>query len=244
MPGFANRVLAIDHNITRRFELDYLIFDALFLAVYILALIRTRRYGPLKAGLGFVVPIYLIDAVIWTALGVREYRISAPWMKHAVDFMMDISYSVVAFSWVWIAFEKRSLQDVGLWTVGLFAGWLLVPALSRVFHVSDEPIVTVRHMESQVWLQILVVIAGYVLLVALGYDWRTGLYLFLVGCTLTFMMEFSLMATGIRPASVELLVYETLILTNQGVPYVYVIWDKILPAFKRRLAARKTVEFT
>ena len=242
MPGFFDRILAIDHSITRRFELDYLIFDALFLVVYVLALIRSRRLVPLKAGLGFVVPIYLIDAVIWTALGVREYGISAPWIKHAVDFMMDVSYSIVAFSWVWIAFEKRSVRDVALWTAGLFAGWLLVPALSRAFHVDDEPITTIRHMQSQVWLQILAVIAGYVLLVALKVGWRQILYLFCVGCTLTFMMEFSLMVTGVRPRSVDLLIYETLILTNQGVPYIYVIWDKILPALKRRLAARKTVE--
>jgi hypothetical protein len=242
MPGLFDRILAIDHNITRRFEFDYLIFDALFLAVYVVALIRAKRHVPLKAGLGFVLPIYLIDAVIWTALGVREYGISAPWMKHAVDFMMDVSYAIVAFSWMWIAFEKRSLRDVALWTMGLFAGWLLVPVLSRIFHVNDEPIVTIRHMESQVWLQILAVIAGYVVLLVLKYDWRTILYVFCVGCTLSFLMEFSLMVTGIRPPNAELLAYETLILTNQGVPYVYVIWDKILPALKRRLAARKAVE--
>ena len=95
MPGLVDRILAIDHSITRHFEFDYLVFDALFLVVYILALIRAGRVVPLKAGLGFVVPIYFIDGVIWTALGIREYGISAPWMKHAVDFMMDISYAIV-----------------------------------------------------------------------------------------------------------------------------------------------------
>jgi hypothetical protein len=43
------------------------------------------------------------------------------------------------------------------------------------------------------------------------------------------MMEFSLLVTGVRPPKVDVLVYETLILTNQGIPYLYVIREKILP---------------
>lgn len=89
-------------------------------------------------------------------------------------------------------------------------------------------------MESQVWLQILVVIAGYVLLVALRYDWKTILYVFGIGCLLSFMIEFSLFISGIRPPSIPVLVYETLILTNQGVPYVFVIWDRILPLLAKK----------
>jgi hypothetical protein len=63
----------------------------------------------------------------------------------------------------------------------------LVPAFSISLHLNDDPITTIRHMESQVWLQILVVIAGYVLLVALRYDWKTILYVFGIGCLLSFM---------------------------------------------------------
>ena len=50
------------------------------------------------------------------------------------------------------------------------------------------------------------------------------------------MMEFSLLVSGIRPANLTLLAYETLILTNQGIPYLYVIKTKILPLLSRRTA--------
>ena len=233
----------IDHNITRNFGFDYILFDALFLVVYIVLLVQRKKTAPLKAGLAFGVVMYVIDGIIWNAIGVREYRLSAPWVKHPTDFMMDISYGIVAFSWVWIAFERKSSQDIALWTLVLFTGWLLVPAFSISVHLNDDPITTIRHMQSQVWLQILAVIAGYVLLIALRYDWKTILYVFGIGCLLSFMMEFSLFISGVRPPSIPVLLYDTLILTNQGVPYVFVIWDRILPllAKKRGMQERTPV---
>jgi hypothetical protein len=154
--------------------------------------------------------------------------------------MMDVSYGIVAFSWVWIAFERKSWQDVAFWTMALFAGWLIVPVASGLLALNDDPVTTVRHMRGQVWLQIVAVVVGYALLVALRYEFRTILYVLWIGCMLTFMMEFSLLVTGIRPANMRVLVYETLILTNQGVPYVYVIWDRILPALADRIAVCRT----
>lgn len=44
---------------------------------------------------------------------------------------------------------------------------------------------------------------------------------------------------SIRPPSVPVLVYETLVLTNQGVPYLYVIRDRILPAVVNRIHAHR-----
>jgi hypothetical protein len=237
-PSLLDLILHVDHDITRHFEFDYILFDALFLALYVTLLVRHGRIAPLRAGLVCAPILYAIDGIIWTATGVREYSLPAPWIKHPVDFMMDVSYAIVAFSWVWIAFERRSVQDVALWTAMLFAGWLLVPLASRLSHLNDAPITTIRHMRSQVWLQIVVVVAGYLLLLALRYDLRTVLYVFWVGCMLTFMMESALLIAQIRPSGLQVLAYETLILTNQGVPYVYVIWDKILPALRKRIAAQ------
>jgi hypothetical protein len=154
--------------------------------------------------------------------------------------MMDVSYGIIAFSWVWLAFERRSARDVAFWTILLFAGWLAIPFVSRWVPLVDDPITTVRHMSSRVWLHIAVVIAGYAALIALGYELKTIAYVFWVGCMLAFMMEFSLLVSGIRVPSLSLLVYETLILTNQGIPYLYVIRRRILPVLRERAAVQRT----
>ena len=224
----------IDHDITRHFDLDYILFDALFLAIYVALLVREKRYGALKTGILCGIAFYVIDGVIWYVTGVREYGLPAPWVKHPIDFMMDVSYGIVGFGWVWIAFERRSAGDVAFWTALLFVGWLVVPFLSGLVPLADAPITTVRHMESQVWLQVVVVLAGYGLLIALGYRWRTILYVLWVGCMLAFMMELSLFVSGVRPPNVQVLIYETLVLTNQGIPYLCVIRERILPALRKR----------
>jgi len=46
----------------------------------------------------------------------------------------------------------------------------------------------------------------------------------------------ALLLADIQPSGLQVLAYETLILTNQGVPYLYVIWEKIVPALSRRIA--------
>ena len=222
----------IDQSIARRFQFDYIVFDAVFLALFVAVLVWRKRHAPLAAGVVCGLLIYFIDGVIWHAAGVREYGIAAPWMKHPVDFMMDFSYGVVAFGWMWIAFERRSWADLAFWTALVLGGWLAVPVVSSCVPLNDEPIMTVRHMQSQVVFQIGAVAAGYALLAVLRYDVRTIIYLFGVGCMLGFMMELPLLITGIRPASLDLLVYETLILFNQGVPYLFVVHDKILPRLK------------
>ena len=236
MPIVLRKLFEIDHNITRHFELDYLLFDTLFLIIYVLLLLKRRRYDALKAGLVCGALFYLIDGVIWYGTGVREYALPAPWIKYPVDFMMDISYGIVAFGWVWLAFDRKRASDVAFWTLLLFAGWLLVPLASRLIPLLDGQVTTVRHMQRQVVVQIVVVIAGYLLLVVLNYRFKTILYVLWIGTALSFMMEASLFVAGIRPPSVQVLIYETLILTNQGVPYLFVIRDKVLPALRGREA--------
>jgi hypothetical protein len=236
-----NTILDINESITRRFQIDYLLFDTLFMAVWIYMLLRHKRREALYVGLICGLAFYVIDGIIWTATGVREYELPAAWLKFPVDFMMDTSYGIVGFGWAWIAFERRSLRDVAFWTAVVFGGWLIIPFASKWIPLIDARVVTVRHMASRVWLHIAVVVIGYAGLLALGFSFRQVRYVFWVGCMLAFMMEFSLLVAGIRSFNLKLLAYETVILTNMGIPYLYVIRDRILPLLSGKAAARKAV---
>jgi len=236
---FVKVILDLNESITRRFEIDYLLFDTIFMAVWIYFLLRNKRRGPLFVGLICGLAFYAIDGIIWTATGVREYELPAAWLKFPVDFMMDISYGIVGFGWAWIAFERKSTRDVLLWTALLFGGWLIVPFASKLIPLIDSQVMTVRHMASRVWLHIAVVVIGYAGLLALGFSFKRALYVFWIGCMLAFMMEFSLLVAGIRTFSLKLLAYETLILTNMGIPYLAIIRERILPLFVGKAAAHK-----
>ncbi|MFX1354908.1 MAG: hypothetical protein ACFFGP_13190, partial [Promethearchaeota archaeon] len=60
-------------------------------------------------------------------------------------------------------------------------------------------------------------------------DLKVISYIFLLGCLGSFFMEFPLLITGIRSSGIIFLLFETIILFNQGAPYLYLLLDKIFP---------------
>ncbi|MHA1145487.1 MAG: hypothetical protein ACTSRW_12165 [Candidatus Helarchaeota archaeon] len=237
-------------DIIRNFQADYILFDFIFLCIYVGFLVYKKKWWPLIFGGICGIMIYTIDAVIWTSTGIRTMAIpplvppfipqpfNLIFSKFLVDFMMTLSYGMVSFSWMIIMFERKSNKEVISWTALVFLGWMLIPLFMYLVPVHDLIVYTNRHMTSIQWVEILIVIVSYVLLLVLKYDYKQVSYLFLVGCTLSFMMEFPLFIFGIRPfglAGLFILVYDTFILYNQGVPVLWVFWDKVLPWTFRKI---------
>ncbi|MFW9987733.1 MAG: hypothetical protein ACFFC3_03680 [Candidatus Odinarchaeota archaeon] len=223
-------MLQITYDIIRNFDLDYLIFDLIFFLIFLTVLIIKKKRIPIYVGLICGILFLIIDGIIWWNIGVRE--INPPEYKFVVDFMMDFSYGFIAFSWVMIMFERNNLREIVLWTVFVYCGWLITASLSQILPFLDLEITTNRHMRSLRIVEIVTVIIGFLLLIFLKYDYKTILFIFCIGFMLSFMMESYLLITRMRPSGFELLLYDSLILTNQGIPYLYVFFDKILPKIK------------
>lgn len=233
-------LLHITYDIIRIFDFDYLIFDLIFFIIFLTVLTIKKKKIPIYVGFISGILFLIIDGIIWWNTGVREiYPLK---YKLIVDFMMDFSYGFIAFSWVMIMFERNSLNEILFWTVFLYGGWLLSASLSQILPLLDLEITTIRHMHNLRIVEIVTVICGYVLLILLRYNYKTILFIFWTGSMLSFMMESYLLITQIRPSGFELLLYDTLILTNQGVPYLYVIFDKIIPKIKEITFNRKNLE--
>ncbi|MFX1281864.1 MAG: hypothetical protein ACFFA3_21115 [Promethearchaeota archaeon] len=233
-------MLQVNQDVIRVFDLDYIIFDLILLFLFITVLIIKKKQVPLIVGFLCGIMFLIIDGIIWWNTGVRE--IFPANLKVAVDFMMDFSYGVLAFSWVMIMFEKNNLKEIIFWTVFLYGGWFMIATLSQILPLNDLEITTIRHMKHLRIVEISVVILGYLLLMFLRYNYKTILYIFWVGTMLSFMMESYLLFTGIRTSGWELLLYDSLILTNQGIPYLYVFFDKILPKLKKLISNRKKIK--
>ncbi|MFX1409086.1 MAG: hypothetical protein ACFFA6_01940 [Promethearchaeota archaeon] len=223
-------MLQVSHDVIRIFDLDYLIFDLILCFAYLSILILKRKRIPILVGLVCGLLFLIIDGVIWWNAGIRE--IYPTDMKIAVDFMMDFSYGLLAFSWVMIMFERKGIKEVLQWTSLLYGGWFLIAILSQMLPINDLEIMTIRHMKHLRVVEILTVVFGYLLLLFLRYNYKTILFVFWVGTMLSFMMESYLLFTNIRPSGYELLLYDSLILTNQGIPYLFVIFDKIIPKLR------------
>lgn len=227
----------INHDVIRIFDLDYLIFDFIFLLIFLTVLIINKKKIPIYVGFVCGILFLVIDGIIWWNTGIREINPSNT--KIYVDFMMDFSYGLLAFSWVMIMFERNSIKEILLWTLFLYGGWLLIASLSQILPLIDLEIITIRHMQSLRVVEIATVVCGYLLLIFLRYNYKTILFIFWVGFMLSFMMESYLLFTQIRPSGFELLLYDSFILTNQGIPYLFVIFDKILPKLRDFLRKSK-----
>ena len=258
----------------RIFDYDYIFFDGFFLTLWIAIMVKYKKWNPLKFGIftGFI--IYFIDSIVWFNLPagnsylagtfIREYSIGGVymprplgdyfWVKFGADFMMTFSYSMFAFGWMWIMFEnffKKNLKEILLFTLIYFISWMLIPLLSLIIPLNDTQVDTVRYMDTQMIAWSINLIVGYLFLSLIygtnkfgGKKPKTILYVFVVGCVGAFFMEFPLLIFGIRPTGVFFLLYEVLFMLNQGAPYLYILYDKILPWFfvKLRKNSHKQID--
>jgi len=251
-------------NAERTFQYDYIFIDAFFLAIWLSLIIKNKKWKALKAGVFFSICVYLIDAVFWWNIPagplypgeyIREYWIGGVQMPHPLgeyiiikfgaDFMMTISYSLFAFTWLWIVFEnieKKDLKEVGLYSALYFCFWMLIPLLSLLLPINDTTVYCVRHMDTQISAWIINVIVGYSILMILygtniinKKNRKIILYIFLIGCLESFYMEFPLFVSGIRPNNILFLIFEIFFLFNQGASYLYILWDVIIPILKKKI---------
>ena len=260
----------------REFEYDYIFFDSIFLAIWIAILVKYKKWKPIKFGIftGFI--LYFIDCIVWFNVSagsnyppgtfLREYRIGGVymprplgdyfWIKFGADFMMTFSYAMFAFGWLWIMFEnfvKRNSKEILMFTIVFFTSWLLIPFLSFGIPLNDTLVESVRYMDTQMVVWMVNFLVGYLILYLIYGTNKFGsknpkivLYVFIVGCIGAFFMEFPLLISGIRPTGILYLSYSTILMFNQGAPYLYIAYDKVLPwvIAKIKKKAPKEIEIT
>jgi hypothetical protein len=215
------------YDVIRGFGVDYIYFDLAFLTIFIASLIFFKKKVPLLAFfIGGLLINFIIDWGIWLHTGVREISlpINSFWSVFIFFLWFSLSYGI-EYAYVFLMFEgKKKLK----WTLFVLIGWLAVAFLSQWLPINDNQIETIRHMSDFRFLEIGVVIVGFGLLFLLKYNWKKISFLFLIGFLIHFMMEFSLLVSGIRPGSLLVLLENSSIEFNMGIPFFYILWNKVL----------------
>lgn len=243
-------------DVWRTFQYDYIYCDLALLLLWLGLLISLREYKALVLGIIIAPLIFGIDAGIWwhstlsgdPAIGLylREYWIGGVYVPHdggalalrkfGADFMMTVSYAMFAFPWLWIGFRsitQRKYRRVAALSVVWVACWLSLPLLSQIIPIDDTPVRTVRHMSDVYRGWIIATLLGYALvLYVYRKDLRVVALLFLQGAIGALIMEIPLHLSGIRPFDPGFVLFEAAILLNQAVPFLFVLYDKLL---RRRL---------
>lgn len=98
----------------------------------------------------------------------------------------------------------------------------------------------VRHMQAQIPFMIADVVGGYlILLIVYRKELATVGKVFLIGVAASLIMEIPLYLFQIRPIGIKFLFFEALFLLNQGVPYLFLVYDKLLMKNKQHNGQRK-----
>ena len=202
----------------------YIVLDILFLLSLAVLLWVNRRRQALIVGLLGGVLYFLVDyGVFYRLLGTRQVVGADPFI---FLLWLSMSYGFTNFVWIWLWLDRdRRLLK---WSLFIPAGWIAVSLLAQNFGGPLGEIAISRGTNSYHGVMALILFVGYGGLIAYNLkasdERRAPLaWLLAIGILVQFSWEAILLITGIRAQGLGPLIVDSLIETNLGMPYLYLI---------------------
>ena len=221
----------------------YIYLDILWLIIYALILIYRKRYMALIVGVIGGIIYFAVDyGIFYAVLGTRVVTgIDTFWFL----LWLSISYGFTNFAWIWLLLDRdgRGIE----WSVLTIMGWVAVALLSQNFGAHFQQISIQRGTSGYHGIMALILVVGYLYLIvhnlgANGEGKVNILWLMATGIGVQLSWEAVLLLTGIRPAGILPLITNSLIETNMGMPYLYLIHKAISKRFKEDLSRNKSAD--
>ena len=218
----------------REFSPLYIWLDTAFLVFFCAKLIMKKKYVTVTVGLIFGLVYMAVDYGIFHLLcGARS--ISEGHNLFLVLLWMSLSYGFTNFTWIWLWISKD--KHLFEWSLLIVLWWFCAPLISDTFSSGQNNIVIQRTTGAYHGYMALILIAGYAGLVIYNLFCRTREkrinipWLLAIGVLVQFSWEACLLIGGIRSAGFEslsdklrTLVVNSLLETNLGMPYIYLIF--------------------
>ena len=161
-----------------------------------------------------------------------------------------MSYGFTNFTWIWLCLTKdRHLKE---WTLLILLWWFCCPLLSQTFGGNAAPVLIQRTTGAYHGYMALILLTGYagVIFWNLFHENPSRQFplkrLLLIGILVQFGWEASLLIGGVRSAAITswgdklmTLLVNSLLETNLGMPYVYVLYLLYSSRFTEQLKKRR-----
>jgi len=239
-----NTMLAVDNlasaiTPTRNFNILYIILDSIFILALIGLLLWKKRNSTLIFGLFGGVLYTVVDFCgFYLASGSREVFIDGALAGVGGTFLvllwMSMSYGITNFVFMWVLMAKDKLAKY--WVFLICMWWMICPSIAEMG--GEATIMTTRTVGAYHGWMGVVMVTQYLLLIILLMRKEDKkpfvglLTLCLIGFSVQFGWEFSLLVNGIRPmngASIKTLIVNSCLETNMCMPTtyaVYYLWSK------------------
>lgn len=233
----------------RQFVPVYIALDTVFLLVLAgLLLWKKRRMAALVGGIMGVV-YFIVDYGVFHLI-CHSRSIEGGSLFWTL-LWMSMSYGFTNFAWIWLALDKD--EYLIEWSLLILCWWFCCPMLAQLIGFGQMPIVIQRTTGAYHGWMAAILFVGYLLAVVrnLGESDRKCridlLRLLAIGIAAQFAWEAALLLGGIRSAGLDFaeklrpLIVNSLLETNLGMPYVYLIFVALTRRFTPALARREEV---
>lgn len=233
----------------RQFVPAYIALDTVFLLVLAgLLLWKKRRMAALVGGIMGVV-YFIVDYGVFHLI-CHSRSIEGGSLFWTL-LWMSMSYGFTNFAWIWLALDKD--EYLIEWSLLILCWWFCCPMLAQLIGFGQMPIVIQRTTGAYHGWMASILFIGYLLAVVrnLGESDRKCridlLRLSAIGIAAQFAWEAALLLGGIRSAGLDFaeklrpLIVNSLLETNLGMPYVYLIFVALTRRFTPALARREDV---
>lgn len=233
----------------RQFVPAYIALDTVFLLVLAgLLLWKKRRMAALVGGIMGVV-YFIVDYGVFHLI-CHSRSIEGGSLFWTL-LWMSMSYGFTNFAWIWLALDKD--EYLIEWSLLILCWWFCCPMLAQLIGFGQMPIVIQRTTGAYHGWMAAILFVGYLLAVVrnLGESDRKCridlLRLLAIGIAAQFAWEAALLLGGIRSAGLDFteklrpLIVNSLLETNLGMPYVYLIFVALTRRFTPALVRREDV---
>jgi hypothetical protein len=217
----------------------YIWLDLGFLALFLAVLIYSKRYQATLAGVVGGIIYFAVDyGIFYHLLGTRTVEGADPlWFL----LWLSMSYGLTNFAWIWLWLDRDGREKE--WSVFIVAGWLWVALLSQDLG-RGQPISIARGTADYHGVMALLLFLGYGSLCV--YNLRQGdegkkvplLWILAIGILVQLSWESVLALSGIRNASWRTWLVDSLVETNMGLPYLYLVHRAVSRRWSERLTRR------
>ena len=233
----------------RQFVPAYIALDTVFLLVLAgLLLWKKRRMAALVGGIMGVM-YFIVDYGVFHLI-CHSRSIEGGSLFWTL-LWMSMSYGFTNFAWIWLALDKD--EYLIEWSLLILCWWFCCPMLAQLIGFGQMPIVIQRTTGAYHGWMAAILFVGYLLAVVRNLresDRKCRidlLRLLAIGIAAQFAWEAALLLGGIRSAGLDFaeklrpLIVNSLLETNLGMPYVYLIFVALTRRFTPALARREDV---
>lgn len=235
----------------RQFMPLYIWLDIGFLVLLAGLLLYCKKYMTVLVGLFFGLVYMLVDYGIFHLL-CHSRSISEGHSLFWVLLWMSMSYGFTNFSWIWLWISRD--RHIFEWSLLILLWWFCCPLLVQTFGANQTPIVIQRTTGAYHGYMALLLFVGYLILIAYNLWQQEGEkriripWLLTMGILVQFGWEAGLLIGGIRSAGfssmeqkLSTLVVNSLLETNLGMPYIYLLYIAYSRRFTEQLKRRPQV---